>query len=64
MKRRLLVCLGCAALAFPALAHSAHASNSVQITATHPLEPLSLPTGSRPHMALSGRANRADECPL
>ena len=41
MKRRLLVCLGCVALAFPALAYSAHASNSVEITATHPLEPLS-----------------------
>ena len=41
MKRSLLVGLGFAALAFPALAPSAHASDYVQITATHPLEPLS-----------------------
>jgi hypothetical protein len=41
MKRSLLVCLGYAVLAFPALAPSARTSEYVQITATHPLEPLS-----------------------
>ena len=41
MKRSWLVCLGYAVLAFPALAPSAHTSDYVQITATHPLEPLS-----------------------
>ena len=41
MKRSLLVYLGCAALAFPALAPSARTLDYVQITATHPLEPLS-----------------------
>ena len=41
MKRSFLVCLVCVALTFPALWNSARASEPVEITATHPLEPLS-----------------------
>jgi Cu2+-containing amine oxidase len=43
MKRSSLVCLVCVALAFPVLANSARGSEPVEITATHPLEPLSAP---------------------
>ena len=41
MKRSLLVFLLCIAPALPASVNAAHASGSVEITATHPLDPLS-----------------------
>ena len=58
MERSLLVCLVCVALALPAVANSARASLPVEITATHPLEPLSALEMKAAYEIVTAQGNR------
>src|SRR4029078_3218418 len=63
VERSLLVCLVCVALALPAVPNSARAPLPVEITATHPLEPLSALEMKAAHEIVTDRFQRDHAAP-